>query len=68
MGVRFDEIRIEVDYTADFVGHRTLTLTVPLTMATQDDSLLHAILARKAQDDEARIAAAPAGRNLNSTG
>lgn len=59
MSVRFDEIRIEVDYTADFVGHRTLKLTVPLTMATQDDDLLKAILARKAQDDEARLAAAP---------
>lgn len=59
MGVRFDEIRIEVDYTADFVGHRTIRLSVPLTIDTQDDDLLKAILARKAQDDEARIAAAP---------
>ncbi len=59
MGVRFDEIRIQVDWTADFVGHRTLELVVPLTMATQDDALLQLILTRKAQADEARLAAAP---------
>jgi len=47
MGVRFDEVRIEVDYSADFVGHRTLRLVVPLSIDTQDDPLLLAILARK---------------------
>lgn len=56
MAVRFDEVRIEVDYVADFVGHRTLRLVVPLSTDAQDDPLLLAILARKKALDAAILA------------
>jgi len=57
----FNAIRIEVDWSADFVGNRTLRLAIPLTIDMQDDPLLQAILVRKAQLDAAIVANAPAG-------
>lgn len=59
MGVRFDEVRVEIDYTADFGGRKTIKFAVPLTIDTQDDNLLRIALVRKAQLDAAVLANAP---------
>lgn len=54
MGVRYDAIRVEVDYEPDFAAARTLRLSIPLTVDMQADPLLLAILARNTAEEAAR--------------